>query len=116
MQHYAVVKPSGEILRTEKVAYQYIECDETVDDVSHYYDLENKSLEYKEKLYPLVVGEGLTLNISNLPEGLKVETNGMGTITDNEPLVIEYDVPGTYTISFSGLVNYLDHEMEVTVG
>lgn len=116
MQYYAVVKPSGEILRTEKVAHQYIECDETIDDVSHYYDLENKLLKHKEEVYPVVTEEGLTLNVSDLPEGLKVETNGMETITDNEPLVIEYDVPGTYTISFSGLVNYLDCEMEVTVG
>ncbi|WP_062359640.1 hypothetical protein [Vreelandella aquamarina] len=95
-------------------AKEFVECDEEVTPATHY--VAAQRAEAKAPLPIRHFVSSLSVTFEELPEGIKVETNGMETVTDNEPLVIEYDVPGTYTISFSGLVNYLDHELEVTVG
>lgn len=105
---------------TEKYAlYQakdFVECAEYTTAENAYVDVATKELKEKESLSLNHDVAGLEVTFVSLPAGLKVETNNMETVTDDEPLVIEYDVPGTYTINFSGLVNYLDHEMEVAVG
>lgn len=113
MYKYAIVNHLGGIEGVVSGPSRYIECAEGVEDTTHFFDGEIKE---KMKLSFTTEKVGLEVSFDGLPEGLRVETNGMETVTDNEPLVIEYDVPGTYTINFSGLVNYLDHEMEVTVG
>lgn len=116
MWKYAVAKPNGEIISVVSGGFQYVPVSEEleVSDVTHYVSegavIEKGDYNLSHDIVDLEV------TFVGLPESLKVETNGMETVTDSEPLVIEYDVPGTYTINFSGLVNYLDHEMEVTVG
>ncbi|MGP9590741.1 hypothetical protein [Halomonas sp. AOP42-B2-16] len=115
VHRYAMVSDKGEILQITSGPYRYVACDDTIDDSAHYVDVDNNF--YLKELIALDKNvDGLAVTFAGLPEGLEVKTNGVDTITDSAPLVIEYDVPGTYTISFSGLVNYLDHQMEVTVG
>lgn len=94
-------------------AKEFVECDEEVTPATHY--VAAQRAEAKVPLPSRHFVSSLSVTFEELPEGIKVETNGMETVTDNEPLVIEYDVPGTYTISFSGHVRYLDHDLEVTV-
>ena len=94
----------------------YSIASEDVSPVTHYVDVTDKQVRAKEPLAYQVSVDGFGVELAGLPNGLNVETNGFSTVTDSEPLSISYDVPGTYTINFSGLVNYLDHETEVTVG
>ncbi len=113
---YAFVSGDGRIESILSGPMRYIECSSETRDTTHYFDntlgviREKEALNYQQNI------SGLVVTIEGMPSGVRVETNGMETVTDNEPLVIEYDVPGTYTISFSGHVRYLDHELEVTVG
>ncbi|MGP5310612.1 hypothetical protein [Vreelandella alkaliphila] len=116
LNRYAIVNDKGSIEGVATGPFKYIECEEHVGDMTHFYDLEDRVIKEKNEIEATFVSNGLVITFNDLPEGLTVKTNGMETDTDNEPLVIEYDVPGTYAISFSGLVNYLDHEMEVIVG
>lgn len=112
---YAMASDKGEILQITSGPYRYVACDDTIDDSAHYVGADNNF--YLKELITLDKNvDGLAVTFTDLPEGLEVKTNGMDTITDNEPLVIEYDIPGTYTVRFSGHVRYLDHELEVTVG
>lgn len=120
MPTYVVSKFNGEISQVITGGARYIEVPEGSDisDDTHYVDVTttpNEIREREEIPYDLKV-EGLVVTLTGLPTGLAVSTNKLSTITDNEPLLIEYDVPGTYLITLSGRVNYLDHETEVTVG
>ncbi len=113
---YAFVSVDGRIESIISGPMRYIECSSETMDTTHYFDNTAGVIREKEALNYQQNTRGLVVTFEGMPSGVKVETNGMETMTDDQPLVIEYDVPGTYTISFSGLVNYLDHEMEVTVG
>lgn len=114
MHTYAMADEAGRILQVVNGPYRYIECDSDVMDNTHYADEAGEILE-KQSLVLTVRTEGLTATIIGAPAGMKVETNGMEAITDEDPLAIEYDLPGTYMVTFSGLVEYLDHQMEVSV-
>lgn len=121
MLRYAVATPSGEIIKVLSGNLHYVqipndEGGESVDDITHYVDVATHEIKEKQPFDYDVTVSGLTATITGLPEGLTVETNGMETTTDDQPLVIEYDLPGTYTIRFSGRVRYLDRVEEVTVG
>lgn len=89
---------------------------EDVSPVTHYVDVTDKQVRAKEPLAYQMSVDGFVVEITGLPNGLTVETNGFSTVTDSEPLSISYDVPGTYQIRLSGLVEYLDYTEEVTVG
>lgn len=97
-------------------AKDFVECDDSVTYDEHYVDVQEKAIREKRHIDAGYVSAGLALTLEGLPKGLNVVTNGVNTVTDNEPLIIEYDLPGTYTVRFSGHAQYLDHEMEVTVG
>lgn len=68
---------------------------------------------------------GLGVVITGLPPGLTVMAYERGSVneepppqttTDGEPLEIEFELPGTYSVVLTGLVPYLDKTLEVTVG
>ncbi|MGP9417286.1 hypothetical protein ACT3R4_18060 [Halomonas sp. AOP7-E1-9] len=117
MPKYAVAKQTGEILQVITGGFRYIEVpeEEDVHDTTHYIDISNDEIKAKQKIMIRSKINGLSLTMSGLPSGLNVETNGMAIITDDEPLVIEYDVPGIYQVALSGRVDYLDEVLEVTV-
>ncbi|QPI65942.1 hypothetical protein [Vreelandella venusta] len=120
MPTYVVSKFNGEISQVITGGARYIEVPEGSDisDDSHYVDVTttpNEIRKREEISFGLKI-EGLVVTLTGLPVGLTVSTNKLSTVTDNEPLLIEYDVPGTYRIALSGRVNCLDRELEVTVG
>lgn len=112
---YAIII-GQEITQTLSTPFLHIECEEDVTDITHYYDEQAHEIVHKKSLQIDVDIKQLTVTVAGLPTNLTVETNNMSTITDNTPLVIDYDISGTYTITLSGHVEFLDHEMEVTVG
>ncbi|WP_417861822.1 hypothetical protein [Vreelandella venusta] len=113
---YAVHTTDGAIVRTLTTPHGYIECDDSVSDVTHYVDVDTLEVKQKRPLEPQLDVDSLIVTLAGLPAELAVTTNGVESITDGEPLTINYDVPGTYAIRLSGLVEYLDYDMEVTVG
>lgn len=92
-------------------------CDESVTDTTHWVDQSGHKRVIREKapLEPSVSTDGLTVTLIDLPEGLSVSVMGELAITDEEPLEIEFELPGTYTIELSGLVPYLAQALEVSV-
>ncbi|MDW0357723.1 hypothetical protein Q8G38_00165 [Halomonas venusta] len=115
MKH-AICGLNGEIKQIVTSPYYYIPCDSSVMDDTHYLDVEKNEIRHKRAIDLKVSVSGLTVTIDELPIGLTVETNGFSAVTDSEPVAISYDVPGTYQIRLSGLVEYLDYTEEVTVG
>lgn len=114
-QHYAMATQDGAIQQTISGPYLYIPCDESVSDTTHYVDAETHEIKAKRALEIHQGISGLTVTLAGLPAGLRVQTNGMETVTDDDPLVIEYDVPGTYQLRLTGHIEYLAHAQEVTV-
>lgn len=114
--HYAVAEPSGRIAWVSKGPYLYIPCDDTVRDDTHYVDAATGEIHAKRPIDAEQSIDGLTVTLAGLPAGLTVATNGLDTVTDGTPLVISYDLPGTYEIRLSGHIEYLDRIEEVTVG
>ena len=113
---YAVCDLNGEIRSIVSGPYHYIECDNEVMDDTHYYDTEDKELRPKEPLGYQTEVSGLSVTLGGLPVGINVGTNGSKIVTDQEPTKVTYDVPGTYLISLSGHLKYLDESLEVIVG
>lgn len=111
---YAIVSDK-EITAVLSTPYFYVECDHTVNDTTHYYNTDTSQIELKSELQYTLSKNGLEVTISGLPENLHVQTNNLFTMTDEEDLVIEYDIPGTYTIELSGRVEYLDTTINVEV-
>ena len=114
MNYYAMADDTGRILQVAQTSYTYVLASEDVSDTTHY--VKSGELYPKQELSFSIERDGFVVTLTGLPAGLTVATNGMDTVTDDTPLVIEYDLPGTYTIRFSGHVRCLDHELEVTVG
>lgn len=95
----------------------YLECGEEVDDISYYVSLSGSEPTIKKRV-PLDtthIIDGLSVTFADLPAGLTLEIDGSTLLTDGDD-VIEFDLPGTYTIELSGLVEYLDEALEVTIG
>ena len=115
MHTYAMADEAGKILQVINGPYRYVKCSVAVMDNTHYANEADEIVE-KQTLVVSVRTDDLTITLSGVPSGMTVKTNGMEAISDDEPLEIEYDLPGPYTVSLSGLVEYLDDEIEVTVG
>lgn len=92
----------------------YLPCDSNVNDVSHYV-LEGNVLARRPYDYVLSV-EGMTATLKGLPSGAVVGVLGESVEADDLPTELDFELPGTYTIELSGLVEYLDETLEVTVG
>ncbi|MGE6778254.1 hypothetical protein ACQKFL_11505 [Vreelandella titanicae] len=112
---YALAMSDGRIRGVTTGPYLYVRCDETVNDVTHYVNVATGEIQLKQSLEFELSTDGLTATLSGLPVGLTAEANGVETNTDDEPLVIAFDIPGTYSVRLSGLVEYMDHQVEVTV-
>ncbi len=96
----------------------YVPCSADVVDTTHYVDLTGAEPVTVEKA-PLDATHtvaGLVVSFPSLPEGTHVEVSGQEVIADAAGAEIEFELPGTYTIRLSGLVEYLDETLEVTVG
>ncbi|WP_286902125.1 hypothetical protein [Vreelandella sedimenti] len=111
---YAVVQDK-EIMQIMSTPFLYVECADDVNDITHFYNTDTASIELKYELQYTLTTDGLEVTISGLPENLNVNTNNMHTMTDSEDLVIEYDIPGIYTIELSGRPEYLLTTIDVVV-
>ncbi len=119
MYKYAASDLKGEITQVLSGSPLYVRVpnDSDVLDTTHYVDVETETVLPKQPLQFTVEqnDNSLSITLTGLPAGVTVSSNSMETVTDGEPLVVEYDIPGTYTITLTGRVEYLDHETEVTV-
>lgn len=113
---YAVADSKGQISWVTTGPYLYIKCDDSIRDDTHYVDIATQEIKPKMPLEPQLSVEDLTVTLTGLPPDLTVSTNGLEGITDTTPLVITYDVPGTYEVILRGLPEHLDTTLEVTVG
>lgn len=117
MPRYVVAKNTGEIVRVISGSARYIEVDNdaSIDDQTHYANDDNEVLKRRGLTFEHQT-DGLIVTLSGLPSGVRVRTNGVETVTDTEPLVVTYDIPGTYEIGLSGHLEYLSETLEVTLG
>ena len=92
----------------------FIPCSEDISDVTHY--VSDGEISTKHKINTNHAKDGLCVTFTDLPPGLTLRVEGGELITDGSSTEIEFDLPGAYTIELSGLVEYLDETLEVTVG
>lgn len=85
-----------------------------VQDDTHY--VKNGGIREKASYTPTLSVSGLATTIHDVPAGLTVTVGGASVVADVNPVEIEFDIPGTYTIDIGGLVEYRDESLEVTVG
>lgn len=115
-QSYAIVEESGAINSVYASPYLFIPCEPGLDDDHHYYDHKDETLKERKEVTVTTHISGLTVVVEGIPPGMLVEANGNSTLSDQDPLEVAFDVPGTYTIHLSGLVEYRERVLEVTVG
>ncbi|WP_163557590.1 hypothetical protein [Halomonas sp. NO4] len=86
------------------------------DDTTHYVDLSGDEpvVKERESLDTTHTIAGLEVTFQALPSGTEIEVNRQTMIADGDD-VIEFDLPGTYSISLAGPPAYRDEELEVTV-
>lgn len=96
-----------------------VECGEDVNQSDHFVDAPDNGPPIVRKRASQDVSysvSGLSVTFPSLEETTLIEVAGSSLLTDAASTVVNFDIPGTYTIRFSGHVRYLDHELEVTVG
>ena len=113
--NYAMADGHGRIFQTLSGPYSYHQCGEEVSDTTHYVDVSTGEIMPKRPLQTHMRIDDMTVTLEELPAGVTIATNNMTAVSDDEALVITYDVPGTYEISLRGHVEYLDQTLEVTV-
>jgi hypothetical protein len=113
---YAVCDSEGSILRILYGPLHYVECDESVSDDTHYFDVKEGEIKIKLDLDVTYNVNGLSVTLYGIPDGMTVETNSTLGFSDGDNFEITYDVPGDYNVTISGLANYKEKELEVTVG
>lgn len=93
--------------------FPYVGCHQDVTDVTHYVAggavLPKQVLSYQTDV------TGLTCTITGLPPGLQVDVLGQSLTTDEDAVEIDFDIPGTYTLTMHGGVRYLNEELEVVI-
>lgn len=108
----------GQVKLSLEVGLGLAPCDETVSDITHWVDLSDHKRVVREKT-PLNTEHtvnGLRVAFHHLPPETTADVEELSLITDAGDTVIEFDIPGTYQIQFRPPPQYLDTELEVTVG
>lgn len=112
---YAVADLNGNIVQSLQTSMRYIRADVSFDDTTHY--VNDEDVIVPRQRYEIAMSvDGLRVIVSGIPSGVRVETNGVDVLTDGSDLVIDYDLPGTYSIALTGRVDYVDDVREVTLG
>lgn len=112
---YALADTDGRIVGVTEGPYYYLKCDDTVSSASHYVDTETHTIHAKTDYIYDVETSGLEVTITGLPPNVGITVNGISGMTDNEPTVVSFDLPGTYTVKLDGTKEHLPTEFEVTV-
>ena len=118
MNKYCTYNDAGVILEVRTESNPVIPCGDHVADDTHYVDISGAEPEIRIRQDMVVdpIQDGLSVVFSELPAGVEVHAGGVTSITDGSPFEIEFDIPGTYLIQFRPPPQYLDTELEVTVG
>lgn len=90
------------------------EVDECVTDATHY--IRDGQAVEKQALSPSVLVGGFSATVTGLPADLRVSLDGADAMTDGDPLELEFDEPGTYTLRINGGAPYISTEVEITIG
>lgn len=107
------------VTETEAVAAMqggsFLACGDSVDDLTHYVDLD--TLETREKAplpftYSIV---DLEVIFTGLPPGLKVQVGNAVMEADGDDSLV-FDSAGRYTIQLSGIPEYMEQILEVSLG
>jgi len=120
--HYAVYESDGAIFGIvsqplkAKAPKNAIRIPCPVNDARYYVDVATKALHPKREVTAQPIVNDLSVTIDGLPAGLVVMTNRQQAITDGGPLLIHYDLPGTYAISLRGHPHFIDTTLEVALG
>lgn len=115
MYKTAVVDESGKIIQTTTSPYRYIECGVEVEDTTHY--LANDDNFYLRSDADLSYDvDGLVVSFTALPINTQVSVASQSATVDELPLVVEFDVPGIYSLRIDPPSQYKAETMEVTVG
>lgn len=112
---YALADTEGHILGVTEGPYHYLQCDESVTSATHYVDTETHAINAKRDYDYSVETDGLGVTITGLPPNVGITVNGIYGMTDSEPTVVAFDLPGTYTVKLDGTKEYMPAEFEVTV-
>lgn len=105
--------PSARYARRQGQRYALASGHESA--ATHYVDVATRQVRAKRTLDIDQHVEGMTVTLDSMPAGVTVATNGKQAVTDGTPLVITFDVPGTYHIQLVGHIEYLEETLEVTV-
>ena len=92
----------------------YIEVGEGIDDDSHY--IKNGVAVKKGVLSPNINVDGLTAIVTGIPKDVSVFFDGQRTLTDDDPLELEVDEPGTYKLVARDNTHYRESSWEITFG
>lgn len=118
MNKYCTYNDAGVILEVRTESNPVIPCEDHVADDTHYVDLSGAEPEIRGRMAMTVepIQDGLSVVFIELPAGVEVQAGGVTAVTGGGPFEIEFDVPGTYLIQFRPPPQFLDTELEVTVG
>lgn len=95
---------------------EFLECGEAVSDVTHYVDVASGEVAARQPLDVSHAAVGLEVQFYSLPPQLTLRVGTMTAVTEGGEDSVEFDMPGTYVIELSGLPEYMDEILEVTVG
>jgi hypothetical protein len=93
----------------------FAKVDSSVSDTTHYIDTDSGQPKPKKKYKYQLDKDSLALTITGLPAGVNVNVGFMETVTDSEPTIIEFELPGHYQVTLTGHHHYIDEEIEVLV-
>jgi hypothetical protein len=111
---HAVYNGAGEIVRVEVGPHRYLKCGGNVGDETHF--VANGEVKEKTAFKYQVKKQKLKVVLQGLPLNAVVTVGGQSLQVDAAATVIEFDIPGTYTVTLNGLIGYLEEDLEVTVG
>lgn len=115
MNTYAVYNSDGLIKQMLTTVDDFAKVDSSVSDTTHYIDIDSGQPKTKKK-YEYQLGRGsLTLTFTGLPAGVNVNVGFIETVTDSEPTIIEFELPGHYQVALTGHHHYIDEDIEVSI-
>lgn len=93
----------------------FLECDESVSDVTHYVDVVSGVVETKKPLNTSHAVVGLEVQFYSLPPELTVRVGKATAVTEGGGDSVEFEDSGTYMVELSGLPEYMDETLEVSI-
>jgi len=111
-----LVSPTKETARLQEGSF--LECEEGCSDDAHFVDLSGPGPRIREKSSLDTEHDisGFVVTLTALPDGTRLEVEGLEIESDADGAEVEFEAPGTYEIRLSPPPQYRDDVLEVTVG